>query len=272
MGGAGACLVKAPDTITWIGEDTQGGAVGFRIGRSGDELIADFVGLGRLSADRGRGTSCFLPAPGASAALLAKVELSAVPALLRHLADKLTLHGSAAAWGGVAISCIGESGAGKSTLSAALCTRFGAELVADDTCALEFREGRVDLFPTERVHWLISGSMDPDPEGTAKWAVAPRALVNEPPRLAAVCRLTFDETAPGTSLQRLRGQHALAALVPAVIRFVIDEPDMHEREFEQLRSLAERVPIYELRRPRKASEIERSCVAVADLARSLGAP
>ena len=260
-------MTSAP--VRWISEQAIGEQIGFRLGRCDDGLVAEFVGIGTLSARRDGHQSTFTPAHGADPIAVNKLQQSLLPALLRHLTKKLTLHGSAVAWRGLAISCIGESGTGKSTTAAALCTGFDGEFVADDTSAVEFGDAHAELVPTERMHWLVSGSIDPDPQGHIKRAVVPRASASKNPRLAAICRLLFDDAAPGAELLRVRGQEALAAVLPSVIRFVLDEPAMQEHEFEQLGRLARTVPIYVLRRPRRAAEIQSSCQALVTLMHAL---
>ena len=44
-------------------------------------------------------------------------------------------------------------------------------------------------------------------------------------------------------------------LSSAIIRFVVDDPAMQEREFEQMRVLVSKCPIFELRRPAYFSEL-----------------
>ena len=42
----------------------------------------------------------------------------------------------------------------------------------------------------------------------------------------------------------------MAALVPLLVRFVVDEPDLQRRELDLLSDLVARVPIVRLERPR----------------------
>ena len=245
----------------WISEERDDDArVLFRIGRRSDGLVAEFAGIGTLSATRDGGVSSFDPAPGADPVLVQKTRSGVASALLRHLAGKITLHGCAVAWGDSAIACVGESRVGKSTLAARLCEEHGGALVSDDTTAIEFESNRVELSPTERVHWLIARQANETGALVdVKGAVTPRACAQGRPQLAAVCHLVFDDTVPDVSLRRLRGHHALEPLISVTIRFVLDEPSMQEREFEQLNALADRVPVYELRRPHSMHLLDPSC-------------
>jgi hypothetical protein len=234
--------------VQWISEQLENGALAFRVGRRGEELVAEFAGIGTLFASKHGEASRFEPLAGAPPVLVEKVKGSLVPALLRHASSRLTLHGSAIAKGGGAVACIGLSGTGKSTLAASLCARHGTALVADDTAAIDLDDAGAKILPTERVSWLVNGS-DTPARGEEKWAVPPRAVASSPMTLRAVCTLVFDETAPAATLRQLRGHEALAALVPAVVRLVVDVPAVHEWELEELGRLVAGVPIHELRRP-----------------------
>jgi hypothetical protein len=67
------------------------------------------------------------------------------------------------------------------------------------------------------------------------------------------------------ALSRMRGAEMLAHLVPSVIRFVIDEPRVHLREMDLLATLAERVPIHRLSRPRDLAHLPEAVRAVRAL-------
>jgi hypothetical protein len=233
--------------IVWISEKLEDGQAAFRIGRAGDELVADFVGLGLLRANSTGTSSSFEPSVGADPIALDKLREGLIPALLRHLHRELTLHGAAVTVEGRAIACVGISGAGKSTFAARLCSDRGALLLADDTTAIDFVGSTPTVLPTERVHWLISGRATPHPEeGDTKEAVAPRALASASSPLVLVCRLRFDDAVVGPRVTRLRGHDAFEALVPSVVRFAIDDRQAHLREAEQLGSLVRSVPVYDV--------------------------
>jgi energy-coupling factor transporter ATP-binding protein EcfA2 len=236
------------EAVRWISEQHEHGAVAFRVGRRRDELVAEFVGLATLFASRDGREVAFVPAPGADPVGVDKVRASLVPALLRHAAGKLTLHGAAVVRGGRAVSLVGASGSGKSTLSAELCARYGADLVADDTSALDCGGGTVSLSPTERVNWLVQGSLEPL-TGNEKMPVSPKRVAAKAVTLAAVCALEFDPLLDRPVMQRLRGQEAFARLVPHVIRLVVDEAAAQLWEVGELDRLIAHADVYELRRP-----------------------
>ncbi len=250
--------------VRWISEQHEAGALAFRLGRQGEDLVAEFVDVATLVASRDGRELAFLPAPGADPRVVAKVHGSLVPALLRHVTSRLTLHGSAVAVGPRVATLLGASGAGKSTLAAHLCALHGGALVADDTTALDWEEDTARVVPTERVHWLVGGSVDPR-EGDEKLPVAPPRLGEGAAQLATVCSLSFDASLPHARLRRLRGHEALARLVPNVIRFVVDEPAAQLWELAELGRLVERVPIYELARPRGLEGQRESARLVASL-------
>ena len=66
-------------------------------------------------------------------------------------------------------------------------------------------------------------------------------------------------------MRKLRGQHILTRLVPAVVRFIIDEAAAHLHEFEQLKALASAVPFFELARPRNLASLRDSGDAIVGL-------
>ncbi len=257
-------MTASASAIRWISEQHEHGALAFRVGRRGDELVAEFAGLGLLFATRDGREVGFEASPHADPVGVDKVRASLVPALLRHAAGKLTLHGAAVALGGRVVSFVGASGAGKSTLAAELCARHGAALVADDTTAVDFDGDTVRVPPTERVHWLIDGSLEPR-AGDAKRPVLPPRTPEGKGTLIAICALVFDPSASAPTMRRLRGQHALARLVPNVIRLVVDEPDAHLREMAALERLASRVAVHELRRPPGVEAQRASASLVASL-------
>lgn len=245
--------------LTWLGEYQEDGVVYFRLGREGDELVAEWPNIATLRANPKRGTSRFDADPSADPVLVEKVHRSLAQALLRHLEHKLTLHGSAVTdpKSGRAVAIVGSSGAGKSTLAAALAREEGLAFAADDTLAIEMPEGVIvpTLLPTERESWLLADVCEHFgvPPGDDKQAVAPPRLASAA-RLVAVVLPAFGE-GEEIRLSRMRGQSLLSALVPAVVRFVIDDPRVQLREIEQLSRLTDMVPVISLTRPRDLSRL-----------------
>jgi hypothetical protein len=250
----------------WLADYVEDGQIAFRIGRDGDNLVAEWIGLGRLTASRDGKTSRFEPEPGLAEAEVEKVRHGSASLLLRHLQGKLAMHGAAVAWRGRALMLLGRSGLGKSTLAASLCAHAEAVLLSDDAIALDPgpSPGTYLLSPVEVNHWLdgaarraivgdrVRGGNEADEEeGTVKAPVAAAQVGSSAARLVAIVDLAFAEgEAPPRLYPVGRGVDALAALVPQAVRFVLDEPDLQRRELEQLARLVEEVQVFRLERPR----------------------
>jgi hypothetical protein len=254
--------------VKWIAEQSEQGAVLVRVGRDGEDLVAEFGGLGQLRARGGRGPGRFIPDAGADDVSIAKLHEGLIPALLRQLDGKVSLHGAVATRGGAALACIGTSGAGKSTSVAELCERHDAALLADDVTAVEMRESGAWALPMERSHWLLPSSREALGLGRdeGKTRVSPRRLADAPARLVAICQLVFDDTSVKPALRRLEGAEAFQALLGCTIRFAIDDRALQLRELDGLGSIQAQVPVWELRRPRAASLLP---VCGAELSRLL---
>lgn len=261
----------SPSDVRWLHEHADETGVRFRIGvrAEAEEVVAEWTGFCTLVAARDGSRSELRVAEGADAEIVDKVHRGLARALLRHLGGGLTLHGSAAVRGGRAVACIGESDTGKSTAAAHLTRRAGASLLADDTIAVDVAGDVVTALPGEDVSWLLPDARAALGAGAEERAkklavVAPLTATTSSP-LAAIVRLRFDDALEGPVLRRLRGQEALAQLVPCVIRFVIDDPGVQMREFEQLRRLVDRVPVHELARPRDLAQLDAAGEALASL-------
>lgn len=245
--------------VRWVGELVLEGHTFFRIGRSTapDELVAEWVDLCELRSDRSGERSTFVARAGADERLVAKVRSGLAAALLRHLHGETSLHASAVARDGRALAFLGRSGAGKSTLAAWLCRSHGFALLADDVSRLELGSKDVIVEPTEVDHWLddrsaravgIPGAAPA--EGKSPIEAARRAADGAP--LAAMVALALDDAGPPrATVERLRGHRAIEALLPCLVRFVIDEPAAHIAELGRLDELLARVPLYEVRARRE---------------------
>jgi len=247
----------------WLGEYRIDGEVVSRIGRRGDEFVAEFASLGKFVSSA-RGACTYVdPAPNAPSWAFQKLRNGLFDALLRHVQGKITFHGSAVASGSRAIAFVGPGGAGKSTLAAAFCVGGDVELVADDTVPIELATGSdagepVQVVPAHTATWLFpdaraalgldtkSPNKTPIGFGSGRAAAVP---------LAAVVDLVFDPEIGSPVLRRLRGQDAFRAVSNCAIRFVIDDATAQTREFDQLRFIVERCPIFELRRPRDLGKL-----------------
>jgi ABC-type dipeptide/oligopeptide/nickel transport system ATPase component len=265
---------------TWLVENQVEGRVSLRIGRRGAELIAEFTDAGQLTMS-GKGTGVrFEPVAGADEVWLEKLRCTLVDAFVRHAQGKVTLHGGAISAGSKAVAFIGPSGSGKSTLTAALCQVVNIGIVADDTVAIEFPQDsssadRVDVVPAQKAAWLLPEArraLGFDSATAGKTAIPLHQGAADRFELGAVIGLVFDSEATSPQLRRLRGQEAFSALFSNAIRIVVDDPAVHMREFDQLRLLVTKCPVYELRRPMDLSRLKHTVSSVLELLAPLGLP
>src|SRR5262249_29234655 len=82
---AGRATVELND-VTWLAECTSDGDLAFRIGLTGDEVVAEWIGLVRLSARRDGSGARLDVLPGAVPEEVAKIERGSAQLLLRQLA------------------------------------------------------------------------------------------------------------------------------------------------------------------------------------------
>jgi hypothetical protein len=263
-------MTASPQT-TWLSEQRVDGKLAARIGRRGEDLVAEFPNAGTFVASA-RGRKIHVePVAGGNPAALEKLALSLFDAFARHLQGKATLHGGAAGLKNSAIALVGPSGAGKSTLTSALCTS-GLDLVADDTVATEIPvsscNAPVQVIPTQTTAWLLPSSrlaLGLEPGISGKAAVTLRPTTAPVLGLIAIVGLVFDPVRVQPAIRRLRGQDAFSLLAKSVIRFVIDDPNAQLHEFDQLKILAMKCPIFELRRPRDLAQLQKSAELIKGL-------
>ncbi len=248
--------------VRWLREWSLGGEVSLRVGRSPEELVADWRGVGVLRSTRCGSTNSFSLHEGAEHddPRIAKFHRGTVQAYLRHLEGKMTLHASCVVLNGRCLAFLGDSGAGKSTIAAALCLGHHAMLLGDDTLPLELRSDGFHALPSEESHWLnedaaLRFGVDP----CCGWKTEKRAERGAPPaRLSAIVALTFDEAARVAQLGRVKGREAFAAVASQVFRFVLDEPAVDLHDFEQVSELCRALPIYRLRRRPSLDDLDAS--------------
>jgi hypothetical protein len=239
--------------VTWLADYSEDGAAVFRIGRRGEEVIAEWKDTARLVA-RHDGVGARLEAmEGVSEDDLEKIRNGSAVLLVRHLEGKLAMHGAVVAEGDRAVALLGRSGHGKSTLAAAVCAE-GAVLYADDAIAVDPADGGAWLvLPLERQHWLDARARsalgDPAaPDEAGKRPFPAQSAGTVPARLVAIVDLCFDESEP--NLRRISGLDAMASLVPQAVRFALDDGERHKRELEMLTAIVSAVPMYCLGRRR----------------------
>jgi hypothetical protein len=257
--------------MQWLAEQLEDGEIAYRIGRDGNELVAEWLGVVRLVSLRDGAEFRFEPDPGAEPRDVEKIVQGSGQLLLRHLQGKLALHGAAVEIDGRAVVLLGESSDGKSTLAASLCRRPCVKFLADDAVALELTADTYSVVPLERNHWLEASAREAlgheaDPCAT-KEPVSAREVGSGGAPLVGFVELSFGDVASPTVRPR-RGLSALAKLMPQIVRFVIDEPDYQRRELDAIIQLVDRVPMASLERPRRLDQLEATTDLVIDLVRA----
>lgn len=248
-------MAEAVHDVTWLADYSSQEDVVFRIGRRGNEVIAEWSGIARLIANRDGTNARLLPMEGVSADDLTKIRTGSAVVLLRHLEGKLALHGAVVGERGRAVMLLGRSGQGKSTLAAALCVD-GATLYSDDAIAIDpDPQGGWRVHPMERNHWLdaraqevLTGCPTLDGDDQGKWALPTRSVASESAVVSAIVDLRF--AGDRAMMRRVTGIDAMGALVPQVVRFALDDSERHRREIEMLTALVSDVPTFQLDRPR----------------------
>lgn len=256
----------------WLAEYGDDGNVAFRIGRDGETFVAEWIGLATLVARRDGGAE-LIAAPGADPQDFEKIRRGGSRLLLRHLEGKLAMHGAAVEIDGRAVILLGRSGQGKSTLAAHACAHASATLLADDAVALDREPTGWLVAPLEENHWLDEGArraLDlPLVEGGKAPVRAPRVATRPVPLVAFVDLVFADIATP--RLARVEGTiAALAALVPQVVRFVLDEPDAQRHELEVLSDLVATIPVLCLARPRGYDALGATVDLISHLTRTRG--
>lgn len=255
-------------SIEWLGKNVVDGEVQFRIGRDGNDLVAEWCGLCELRSDRLGSRASFVGVEGADARTIAKIERGLAAALVRHLRGGTSLHASAVARDGRGFAFVGPSGSGKSTMAAWLCRYAGYSLVADDILRVDFEHGSAVAVPVERDHWL-------DPASASALGVCPAEreektpfesprIAIEPAPLVALVSLAYED-ASAHGIERVRGQRVMELLAPCIVRFVLDEPAVQVAELVAIERLLDRAPLYEARATRRWESLRTIAEALEEL-------
>lgn len=256
--------------VRWLGEAIDDGELALRVGDLGDLLVAEWIGRARFVVGRDGSDPDLVGVDGSDPRDVEKLRRGAARLLLHHLAGKIGLHGAAVVLDDRAAVVIGKSGMGKSTLSASLCRRTNAALSSDDAVALHHNDGAWFVEPLETEHWLdadarmaalgeTSSVRDKEPSRATRIATS-RA------RLGLIVELAFADV-PAPRLVRREGVAAIAALLPLVVRFVLDDSELQKRELDQLHDLVESVPIVRLERPRNLRYLAATAELIAETLR-----
>jgi hypothetical protein len=235
------------------------------------EMIWENVGTLRASVDGS--TSTWSSVEGADPALVRKIRQGMARAFLARLGGQTAFHAGAVAWGDRGLLLVGPSGGGKSTTVAALCKR-GAAMLADDAAVVVERDGVPWLVPSEDRHWLhpdARESLELEGECDALFGKipvrSPVAAAADGGRLIAVISLRFVDAGP-VRIEPVVGAAAFAELLPALLRFVVDEPGVQRWETDRLAEMVTTVPCYALHRQRghgSLDEVNRLCRQIVEL-------
>jgi hypothetical protein len=264
--------VMTTPPVRWLHCWPETGPAAMRLGRAGDELIAEWVGVATLRSNLAGTSNEFTVVDGAPSPRIQERLREHVAALLRHLRGGITLHASSVARDGIAVAFIGDSGAGKSTLAAQLCADPGVELLSDDAAALHFDDARIAVVPTERNHWLrpdIARAMGLEPGAALKVPKDAARPAMAATRLGAVVALAFDDSVGAPALRRIQGAEAFSALSFSTFRFALDVPDVLRQELDGLARIVAEARMFELRRPRDIAWLDASPRVVAELLHDL---
>jgi hypothetical protein len=249
--------------VRWLRSWSVGGREVLRIGRAGDELIADWVGHGVLRSNRAGTRTAFARADNTGEEGSRATWDGYVAPYLRHLCGKMTLHASGVSFGGHAVAFAGRSGAGKSTMAAALCRRDGVALLGDDTVALERTAAGFEVLLTEARHRLWEDTARqlglglPSEQGEKAENVAERVAPG-PAALRALVMVVADDRASAPAMRRLSGREAFAGVTCQLFRFVLDEPEVDLRDFELVSEVVRAAPVYELARTGSLQDLDAS--------------
>ncbi len=266
--------------LRWYRVWKEPGAPAFRLGRDGEDLVAEWEGIAALRAARDGRRHEVVLSSDLSGEFREKFCSGPVRSLLRHLHGGMTLHGSAVALQGGALAFLGESGSGKSTEAADMCYRLRGSLLADDLVFLEERDGAYHVEATDSAHWLLPDSLAAmgwacgDGEGKSR-IPARQPVAAERPRtvpLRAMIPLSFDEAAGPPTLRPLAGLELFEAVNRGFVRFVIDEPEVLVRDLDQIARLSAAVPMFRLIRRRAFADLEDVARVLLELAERLAHP
>jgi hypothetical protein len=259
------------DKVRWLGEAHDEGELALRVGEIDDVLVAEWPGRARFVVRRDGRDGELVGLEGSEPRDVEKLRRGAARLLLHHLEGNIGLHGASVVLDGRAAVFIGKSGQGKSTIAATLCERSQASLSSDDAVALERHGGTWLVKPLESEHWLDAdarrAALGIDRPSVDKEPVDARRIAMEDTPLAFVAELAFADV-PAPRFVVHEGLAAIAAVLPLIVRFVLDDPDLQKRELDLLHHLVAAVPIVRLERPRDLRYLDATNALVASALRT----
>jgi len=252
---------SADATTLWIHEMRDHDRVTYRLGRQGQELVAEWPAIGRIMCCTDGSGARLIPAEPATPTSLAMLQATAT-VFVGELRGGLALHASAVSLESRGVLVLGESGSGKSTAAATLCARHGAELLADDATLLIERDETLLIEPSEREHHLTQESLAalgkprlPSLPWMDKTVVPAEAAASTPAPLALIATLEFDEACARAEPRSLRGVEAAAKLLASLFRFNFPDGPARRNELDRVMRIHERTRVIEIRRPRSKPDV-----------------
>jgi hypothetical protein len=234
------------------------GRVSLRVARDGPDHRLSFPELAEFVISPGRREILGRPIGGTSRATLGRLLVSQVLPRLLGLEGGLALHGGVVRAPDGAVALLGDSGAGKSTLCAAF-GGIGVPLLTDDCFAVEATARRVVAVPGLRELRLLPdarGGAAEDGEGKRVFKPGGRfPFANAPAPLARIYVLAPRPNGAGVRVEisPLAPAQAFTALVRNSFQLDCGDRGRASALLDTVARIVERVPVRELRYPRRLS-------------------
>jgi len=218
------------------------------------------------------------PAEGVDERVVRLFLLGPALAVLLHQRGLLVLHASSVNIDGRAVAFAAEKGEGKSTLAAAMHAR-GHPLVADDVLAVDLQSHNAVRvypgFPQLKLAPDSASQLSPaphelpriHPDLDKRAGPAARGFAGQPAELVFIFVL---RTGDGVQLQPLPPQQRFVELVRhSYLAPMLRSTGESAHHFEQVAQLTNRVPVFELQRPRNMALLDQTAHQIEDHVRGI---
>lgn len=272
---------RAPARLAWYHHELEDDGTPWRsLARDGERHVVRFRRQATfVIAGAERRITCH-PAAAASIETVRQLFVGHVLPLVFAEAGALALHASAVRTPDGVLAFVGPTRRGKSTIAAALAAR-GCPLVADDCAIVEVEAGEcrvrpmhvglrlwpdsLRVFPRSRPGLPVHGRSGTKSRVTA--GALGLAIHHSPAPLHRVYLLDAAHRGAAVTVTPVSGPEAVLALLVASFQVGMDRPGQLRRSFESLSTLAARVPVRRLRRPRGLRHLPQLVQTVLDDAR-----